>query len=471
MTFDSNGGTAVESQQVVNSGYASEPSKPTKDGKVFTGWYTDPGLTTKFNFSSTPITSDITLYAKWEDKVVTQYITKIEINNFNPEFHTGMTGTAAKKSLTFSYPDDANYSKGNDNRYIKQNGSFIYDNNLTAGAATLIIAAYANPFSDNEENPAYDFDEANLNSIEVWINGEKRTDVEVKGYNSAWRTVEIYIPVTVSEYKSLNHTVSFAANGGTGTMADVTGISGEYTLPENDFTAPEGKYFKGWGRTPDASTVISPSNQCSIFADTTFYAIWGDITYIDTVAVRIDTPVAGTNPKLAVSNTENVSVSATLWIKQNGGGYLTETDTFVEGEPYRAVVMLEAGQGYVFAENPTVIVNGSATSTATIINGYIYFAADFTATNPSKSISVKDIQNSDTLTFKVDLKSDETITGITIATVYDNDGKFIAVKQYDAAPEVSFIFSDVKNAATIKVFWWNGIGSMMPQAKNVTVSL
>ena len=42
------------------------------------------------------------------------------------------------------------------------------------------------------------------------------------------------------------YTVSFAANGGTGTMADVTGISGEYTLPENGFTAPDGKQFKAW---------------------------------------------------------------------------------------------------------------------------------------------------------------------------------------------------------------------------------
>lgn len=58
-------------------------------------------------------------------------------------------------------------------------------------------------------------------------------------------------------------------------------------------------------------------------------------------------------------------------------GFLSETDTFVEGDPYRAIIMLEAGNGYVFAENPTVIVNGSAASMVSIINGYIYFAVDF----------------------------------------------------------------------------------------------
>lgn len=42
------------------------------------------------------------------------------------------------------------------------------------------------------------------------------------------------------------YTVSFAANGGTSTMADVTGVSGEYELPACTFTAPSGKQFKAW---------------------------------------------------------------------------------------------------------------------------------------------------------------------------------------------------------------------------------
>ena len=331
VTFDSNGGTAVESQQVVNSGYASEPSKPTKDGKVFIGWYTDPELTTKFNFSSIPITSDITLYAKWEDKVVTQYITKIEINDFNPEFHTGMTGDAATDSLTFSYPDDANYSKGNDNRYIKQNGSFIYDNNLTAGAATLMISVYANPFGNNVENPAYDFDEANLNSIEVWINGEKRTDVEVKGYNSAWRKVDIYIPVTVSEYTSLNHTVSFAANGGTGTMADVTGVSGDYVLPVCDFTAPNGKQFKAWSV---GGVEKAAGDKITVTANTTVTAIWEAVEYNVTVtggtaSVSAGTPITKATMGTTVTLTANAASDGMIfdkWVVEDGSASITLAD-------------------------------------------------------------------------------------------------------------------------------------------------
>ena len=230
----------------------------------------------------------------------TVYITKIEINNFNPKFHTGMTGTAEKNSLTFSYPDDANYSKNSDNIYIKQNGSFIYGNNLTAGEAALIIPACANPVGNNVENPAYDFDKENLNNIEVWINGEKRTDVEVKGYNSAWRKVEIYIPVTVSEYTGLKYTVSFAANGGTGAMADVTGVYGDYVLPICDFTAPNGKQFKAWSVGGVEKTV---GDKITVTANTTVTAVWEAIEYNVTVTDGTASVGAGTSITKATMGT------------------------------------------------------------------------------------------------------------------------------------------------------------------------
>lgn len=68
------------------------------------------------------------------------------------------------------------------------------------------------------------------------------------------------------------YTVSFKANGGTGTMADVTVISGNYTLPPCTFTAPEGKQFKGWA-TGASGTVIT-STSINVTANITLFAIW-----------------------------------------------------------------------------------------------------------------------------------------------------------------------------------------------------
>ena len=65
VTFDVQGhGTAPETQQINYGGTAAEPSKPSAEGYTFDGWYTEAACTNKYDFS-TPITEDITLYAKW----------------------------------------------------------------------------------------------------------------------------------------------------------------------------------------------------------------------------------------------------------------------------------------------------------------------------------------------------------------------------------------------------------------------
>ena len=64
VTFDSDGGSKVPEQGVVDGNKATEPKTPTKDGFVFAGWYEGE---IKFDFA-TKITKDITLKAKWEEK-------------------------------------------------------------------------------------------------------------------------------------------------------------------------------------------------------------------------------------------------------------------------------------------------------------------------------------------------------------------------------------------------------------------
>ena len=79
-------------------------------------------------------------------------------------------------------------------------------------------------------------------------------------------TVSVAVPVTT-------YTVRFNANGGTGTMADVTGVpAGAYTLPANGFTAPAGKQFKGW--STDASGAVIAGTTYNVTGDVTLYAIW-----------------------------------------------------------------------------------------------------------------------------------------------------------------------------------------------------
>lgn len=67
VTFDSNGGSDVPSQEVESGNKATKPSDPVKDGFTFDGWLDNNGNT--FNFD-TPIMSNITLYANWKGTTV-----------------------------------------------------------------------------------------------------------------------------------------------------------------------------------------------------------------------------------------------------------------------------------------------------------------------------------------------------------------------------------------------------------------
>lgn len=68
VTFETNGGNEIESI-IVEKDQLFELPTPIKEGMAFQGWYTDKKLNNKFD-SETPITKDITLYAKWGDGIL-----------------------------------------------------------------------------------------------------------------------------------------------------------------------------------------------------------------------------------------------------------------------------------------------------------------------------------------------------------------------------------------------------------------
>ena len=72
VTYESNGGSTVPSQTVKYNETANKPADPTKSGYTFAGWYTEEKLTNKYDFA-TPVTGNITLYAKWNTNYVPYY--------------------------------------------------------------------------------------------------------------------------------------------------------------------------------------------------------------------------------------------------------------------------------------------------------------------------------------------------------------------------------------------------------------
>lgn len=66
VTFVVNGGSEVAAVDVANGEKLVKPEDPTKANSAFGGWFTDEGCTVAYDFA-TPVTADISLYAKWNE--------------------------------------------------------------------------------------------------------------------------------------------------------------------------------------------------------------------------------------------------------------------------------------------------------------------------------------------------------------------------------------------------------------------
>ena len=147
------------------------------------------------------------------------------------------------------------------------------------------------------------------------------------------------LSITIAKAAPAEYTVRFNANGGGGTMADVTGVSGSYTLPSCGFTEPEGKQFKGWSTSADGSVISGTTYEVS--SDTTFYAIWESKEYSIIVTDGKATIGAGSEiSKAAQGTTITLTANAApdgkvfdKWVVESGNTTLedanSETTTFI----------------------------------------------------------------------------------------------------------------------------------------------
>ena len=89
ISFDTTGGSKIESITVLEDGTITAPTAPTRDGYTFAGWYLDAELTNPIeDFASFIIEGNVTLYAKWE---ASSYTVTFELN--------GGVGTAAPQTV------------------------------------------------------------------------------------------------------------------------------------------------------------------------------------------------------------------------------------------------------------------------------------------------------------------------------------------------------------------------------------
>ena len=286
VTFNSNGGTSVASQNVNAGEKLTEPTPaPTKAGFTFDGWYEDATLNTKFDFN-TSVVSNLNLYAKWTEN---KYTLTFEANGGTGSMtaKTGLTGEYTLPENGFTAPDGKKFKGWS----LTTDGAIVTKVDMTENKTVYAIweaipvTTYTVTFDANGGSgemtaktgltgeytlPENGFTAPSGKQFKGWsltTDGAIVTKVDMTENKTVYAIWEA-IPVTT-------YTVTFDANGGSGEMTAKTGLTGEYTLPENGFTAPSGKQFKGWSLTTDGAIVT----KVDMTENRTVYAIWEDIIY------------------------------------------------------------------------------------------------------------------------------------------------------------------------------------------------
>ena len=128
VTFDSNGGSEVNSQEVEELKCITKPTNPVKDGYTFDGWYVNDE---RWVFSGYLVTEDITLKAKWNVNTYTIYFYpnggSCSINSLRVEYNTPYTlPTCTKDGYEFIGWFDSNQEEVKDGIYDIASNTNLY---------------------------------------------------------------------------------------------------------------------------------------------------------------------------------------------------------------------------------------------------------------------------------------------------------------------------------------------------------
>ncbi len=81
VTFDSDGGSAVDPQEVADGHKISKPESPTFENNAFIGWYNGTEI---WDFENDTVSADITLTAKWESTTTYKVIFNSDGGSYTP---------------------------------------------------------------------------------------------------------------------------------------------------------------------------------------------------------------------------------------------------------------------------------------------------------------------------------------------------------------------------------------------------
>ncbi|CAM8642160.1 Listeria/Bacterioides repeat [Acidimicrobiia bacterium] len=291
ITFNANGGTGTMPAQVFTVlGEPVNANTFTRAGYTFAGWARSAtGAVAVANSATYNTAGNVTLFAVWTP--ITYTVT------FNANGGTGtmaaMTFTTTGRALTANTFTRAGYAFAGWARTAT--GTVAFANSAvynTAGNVTLFavwtLIDYTITFNANGGTGTMAAQVFTVVGEPVNANTFTRAGYTFAGWaRSATGAVAVANSATYNTignvtlfavWTPITYTVTFNANGGTGSMAPMTFTVTGKALTANTFTRA-GYTFAGWARSATGAVAVANSATYNTIGNVTLFAVWTPITY------------------------------------------------------------------------------------------------------------------------------------------------------------------------------------------------
>jgi uncharacterized repeat protein (TIGR02543 family) len=302
VSFDSRGGSAVDSQTVASGGKADKPPNPNKDNNTFDGWYEDEAYAAAWDFNA-PVTAAKTLYAKWT--AIVRHSVAFDPQGGAPvpanqsivdgqkaegpspvptkDGHT-LEGWYTEAAYTTKWDFALNTVTADITLHARWTelaaGSFVISFDSKGGSE---VAGQTVPGGGKSARPNPDpAKEGHI--FDGWYADE--------AYDTAW---DFNAPVTAAKtlyakWTAVSisvYTVGFNAQGGTPTPQDQSVASGEKAAAPNPAPRKEGYTLEGWYQEATYATKWDFAAN-TVTANITLHARW-DLIPVNNLVVSFDT--------------------------------------------------------------------------------------------------------------------------------------------------------------------------------------
>jgi uncharacterized repeat protein (TIGR02543 family) len=303
ISFNSGSGSYVPPVKASYGNFAKKPGDPTLEKYGFAGWYADSTYQEAFDFETTEITKNITLYAKWAQTQATITFNSRQGSAVQPEsvdigqcieapvpparqgyeFEYWCTDSIVSNQFNFSTP-----VTGDITLYARWKTVYAIIFNSNGGSAVLAQTVGVGgkaiyPIIPERENFLF-----GIWCSDYTLNTEYDFDFTVN------RNITLY-----AKWTRISNNVTFDSNGGSAVSAQVVNIGGHAAAPPNP--TKEGHAFQRW--CSDAGlTQEFLFNSVQVNYPTTLYARW----IMDVYTVQFEGNGGTNTPNQSVSFQELV---------------------------------------------------------------------------------------------------------------------------------------------------------------------